>query len=404
MHEFISNQPDTGGERISAGYPDECLDFTTFAGSLAALVTDGEWLIQPFTQKRLAVIVDFASDNAGGGRSESELRLERGPAVPHRLREHRALANRDKRAECQDRATSLTDCYRRYHARILLEHHGKTFGCPLMQRPQCRTCQGRFPRDLSLAMTIFADWGRFATVYLFSRWQPSDELRALLRTDEIEIQWNPLSAIPRADLEANRYYSIWDGPRKQYDDFVARFWAPSWQRSREAPASHREPNAASKIREGRLNVHMPVANPAWRSLKDMQFVAFYAMKAPEFSEADRNTFVKEANRLCLLLLRKVRGVTADPGEFTWLLLPADIEAMASRQGFDATSTSWAVAVHADFDPDDEIGKSLYEAWAPRLDAALRFAMPVEPSAAHDILEGSPEECITLTHDTENPER
>ena len=40
VHDFLSNEPDVGGERISVGYPDECLDFTSFAGSLAALVVN----------------------------------------------------------------------------------------------------------------------------------------------------------------------------------------------------------------------------------------------------------------------------------------------------------------------------------------------------------------------------
>ena len=397
MHDFISNAPDVGGERISSGYPDECMDFATFSGSLAALVTDGEWIVQPFTQKRTAVILDFASDTE----AEAEESLQRGwngawefpigcvNTVRSRIETNEQNARIERHLSLVATGDTMREFYWGVVEKLLDPHSCKD--------PDCRVCKGRFERDLALTMVIFADLG-FSTIYLFSRWQPSARLREVLRKEQIEIQWNPLSAIPSGDLEANRYYSIWDGTQKQYEDFIQRFWAPSWQRS--SDPSQRDVRVAGTRNErpGTLAIPMPVANPDWRSVTSMHFGGVYAMRSTDFTQSDEAAFVQEANRLCLTLLRKVREMTTDPADFTWSLVPADIDSIASELNLDASTTSWAVNVRAAFDPDDDASQSLWEAWAPRLYAALCFAMPGKSSGSLPALEGNPDDIVTLAHD------
>lgn len=397
LHRFISNAPDIGGERISAGYPDECLDFSTFAGSLAALVTDGAWLVQPFTQKRTAVIIDFASETE----AEAEESLQRGwngawefpMGCVNTVRSRVETNEQNARIERHLSLIATGDTTREFYWSVtekLLDSHS-------CRDPKCRVCKGRFQRDLAMAMVILADLG-FATIYLFSRWQPSVGLREMLRKEQIEIQWNPLSAIPRADLDANRYYSIWDGTQKQYEEFIERFWAPSWQRLSHRPRADVQAAQKNAGRPGTLAIPMPGAKPMWRSVNSMHFVGVYAMRPTEFTQSDEAAFVQEANRLALTLLRKVRDMTTDPADFTWLLVPTDIESLASELSLDPRTTSAAVTVRGAFDSDDEAAQSLWEAWAPRLYAALCFAMPGEPSGSLPDFDGNPDDVITLEHD------
>jgi hypothetical protein len=397
LHRFISNAPDIGGERISAGYPDECMDFTTFAGSLAALVTDGEWIVQPFTQKRTAVIVDFASETE----AEAEDSLQRGwngawefpigciNTVRSRIETNEQNARIERHLSLIATGDTMREFYWGVVEKLLDAHSCKD--------PNCRVCQGRFKRDLALAIVIFADLG-FSTIYLFSRWQPSVRLREVLRKEQIEIQWNPLSAIPSADLDANRYYSIWDGTQKQYEDFIQRFWAPSWQRPSDRLQGAVELVGRSNKRPGTLAIPLPIAKPGWRSVSSMHFSGVYATRSTDFTQADEAAFVKEANRLCLTLLRKVREMTTDPADFTWLLVPAKIDSIVSELGLNRSATSWAVNVRAAFDPDDEAAQSLWKAWAPRLYAALCFAMPGKSPESPPALEGNPDDIVTLAHD------
>jgi|SRR5580698_754330 hypothetical protein len=394
-HDFMSSEPDMGRERISAGYVDECLDFTTFAGSLAALVTDGEWLIQPFTQKRLAIIVDFASKT----QAEAEASLQHGwngawefpigcvNTVRSRVETNEQNAWIERHISLIATGDTMRDFFWDVTERLLDSHSCKN--------PECRVCKGRFQRDLALTLTIFADLG-FSTLYLFSHWEPSQELRKVLRNEQIEIQWNPLTAIPPADLEANRFYTIWDGTEKQYADFITRFWAPSWQRGQQFPLSP-VPKKPATPRAGVLKIRLPVARPEWRSIDTMHFVGFYMMQAPEFNECAHAAFVEEANRHCLSLLHKLRGMTTDPGDFTWLLVPADIA--PSSAAHERAAGAWLTDVRAEFHQDDEAAQSLWEAWGPRLIAALRFALPIEPSPAQDVLDGDSGNVVMLTHDS-----
>jgi hypothetical protein len=79
---------------------------------------------------------------------------------------------------------------------------------------------------LAMALAFFSNL-RHSRVHLFSRWEPSSTLTTVLRSEGLELHWIPIDAIPPPDLHANRFYSIWDGTRDQYQDFVRRHWGPS---------------------------------------------------------------------------------------------------------------------------------------------------------------------------------
>ena len=392
-HDYVSSAPDVGGEHFSVGYPEECLDFTSFGGSLGALVTDGEWLLQPFTQKDLALIVDFASDTE----EEAEQSLARGSngawefptgnvnTVRSRVETNAQNARIERHLSLITTGQPMREFFWKVVEKLLDEHSCKD--------PACRVCKDRFPRDLAMVFTLLADLG-LKTIYLFSKWQPSEKLRSILDAENITIQWNPLSAIPQADLEANRYYSIWDGTEKQYQDFMAHFWEPSWRSASRTLATK---TPSSKKRKGVLKIHLPVPNPQWKSLTSMHFQGTYAMHASAFTVAQRADFVKEANRICLLLLRKLREMTTDPSDFTWVLLPETLAA-ATNVSSSVEAPTWHVGVQALLKSGDEASESLWNAWAPLLDAALRFAMPVEPAGTYDISDGDPNNHVTFHHD------
>jgi hypothetical protein len=208
-----------------------------------------------------------------------------------------------------------------------------------------------------MTLSIFSKTG-FRTIHLFSRWQPSPELRAVLREEDVEIQWNPLSSIPSADLEANRSYSIWDGTAAQHHDFVRSLWSPSWQRTDgESQPSPFKPLCNTLEVAG---IRLPSAKRSWRSVKRLGVRAVYDPGDAAVGLTGEAEFVARANGLSALLLRAVRAMTTDPGAFSWLLVPAG-EAPA------------AFELEADFDAENPAARSLWKAWRPCFVAALRFA-------------------------------
>jgi hypothetical protein len=235
-HDFLSSQPSDRGERFAIGYPDECRDFTLFADSLAALLTDGEWLIQPFTQKMQAIVVDFVSERE----AEAEASLPHGwnGATEFPMGVVNTVHSRVETNEQNARigrhlcllATGFT--LRDFHWQVV-EKLLDTHSC---REPGCKVCELRFSRDLSLTFTLLADGLGLDTVTLFSKWEPSAKLREALAAENIQLVWRPLSDIPAADLEANRYYSIWDGTEMQCRDFLQTFWSPGWMRRRTSGA------------------------------------------------------------------------------------------------------------------------------------------------------------------------
>lgn len=356
-HNFISQEPGDDGARIAAGYPDECLDFTAFAGSLAALITDGEWLLQPFTQKRLAIVVDFASET----QAEAEDSLKRGwngawefpTGSINTVRSRVETNEQNARIERHLSLIATDDTMREFFWGVT----EKLVDANSCREPNCAKCTIRFARDLAMTMSIFSSSG-FRTIHLFSRWQPSPELRAVLREEDVAIQWNPLSSIPSSDLEANRQYSIWDGTAAQYDDFMRRFWAPSWQRSDAVVKRLLVDSQENSL--GTAGIRVPSAKRSWRSVKRLGVRAVYSAGDPSMSVRGEAEFVALANRLCALLLRSMRSITTDPGAFSWLLVPDDI-------------VPGTFELKADLDDGNPAARSLWKAWRPSFFAALRFA-------------------------------
>ncbi len=394
IHDFISIATDVGGERISSGYPDECLDFTSFASSIGALVTDGDWLIQPFTQKMLAIVVDFASNTeqdaeaslAKGWNGAWEFPMGSVNTVHSRVETNEQNALIERHLAFIATGGTMRDFFWKVVEKLLDTHSCKD--------SDCIVCQGRFPRDLAMALALLADGTDLQTIHLFSRWEPSARLRALLESADVRVQWNPLSAIPSADLDANRYYSIWDGTKSQYRDFLDHFWAPTWRLSTQTSEAQ---TRTVPSREGRLVIHLPHADPAWRSLESLHFVGEYATKDGAFDSASRARFVKEANRICLRLLLSVRGMTTDPSDFTWTLCPKDFGTLAGSARPGSPAESWAANVVAGSDLTDPALQSLWEAWAPRLLAALRFAISGDDTGIYDVLDCS-DDVLIFEHD------
>jgi hypothetical protein len=229
------------------------------------------------------------------------------------------------------------------------------------REPNCAKCTIRFARDLAMTLSIFSKTG-FRTIHLFSRWQPSPELRAVLREEDVEIQWNPLSSIPPADLEANRWYSIWDGTAARYHDFMRSLWSPSWQRSDAGQLlpSERPHNALDAA-----GIRLPSAKRSWRSVKGLGVRAVYDPVDASVSSRGEAEFVMRANVLGALVLRAVRSVTTDPGAFSWLLVPGDVRPAT-------------IELEADFDTENPAARSLWKAWRPCFFAALRLASAGRP--------------------------
>jgi hypothetical protein len=355
-HAFLSQESDDGGARLAAGYPDECLDFSAFAGSLAALITDGEWLLQPFTQKRLAIVVDFASET----QAEAEESLKGGwngawefpNGCVNTVRSRVEVNEQNARAERHLSLIATGDTMREFFWAVV----EKLLDVNSCNKPDCVRCKMRFTRDLALMLSIFSKTG-FRTIHLFSRWPPSPELRAVLREEDVEIQWNPLSSIPSPDLEANRYYSIWDGTAAQYDDFMRRFWAPSWQRGQgEKENILRLPGT----NEAAAGIRLPSARRSWRSVRGMTLRAVYRADDQAVRSRGEAEFVADANRSSARLLRAMRSMTTDPGSFSWLLVPGD-------------SGSGRCDIVADFNVSNPAARSLWRAWHPCFVAAVNLA-------------------------------
>jgi hypothetical protein len=357
VHDFISHEPAENGARISAGYPDECLDFTAFAGSLAALITDGEWLLQPFTQKRLAIVVDFASET----QAEAEDSLKRGwngawefpTGCVNTVRSRVETNEQNARIERHLSLIATGDTMREFFWGVT----EKLLDANSCSKPDCVRCKMRFTRDLAMTFSIFSKSG-FQTIHLFSKWQPSSELRAVLRAEDVEIQWSPLSAIPSPDLEANRYYSIWDGTARRHDDFMQHLWAPSWQRpewksEKALSESKSDAPAASAIR-------FPSARRSWKSVRGMNIRATYRADDPEVRSRGEAAFVADTNRSSAGLMRAMRSMTKDPGSFSWLLVPGD-------------PGSGRCDIIADFDTANPAARSLWRAWYPCFLAAVALA-------------------------------
>ena len=212
-HHFLSSMPDVEGRRVFVGYPDECHDFTLFAGALAALITDGEWSINPWAlYADLAIAIDFVSETE----TDAEASLEDGWYGASEL-PMGSVNTIQSRVEINEQNA-------RYARHLTLVATGQK-----MRDFQRKAREGLLgARSLADALRFLTTAADVSTVHLFSKWQPKQGIREEGALGTAGIVWRPLSAIPKHDLEANRRWSSWHGSKPQSDDFLNRFWSPRW--------------------------------------------------------------------------------------------------------------------------------------------------------------------------------
>lgn len=209
---FLSSAPEAGGQRVFIGYPDECRDFTLFAGSLASLVTDGEWAANPWAlYTDLAIVVDFVSKTRadaeaslrGGWYGASEMPMGSANTIQSRIETNAQNA--------------------RYARHLTLIATGQT-----MRDFQRRARESLIDaQSLTDVFQLLAETSNAGTVHLFSSWRPNQGFFGEAGFGS-KIEWRPLSAIPQRDLDANRWWSSWYGNENQSGDFLKRFWSPGW--------------------------------------------------------------------------------------------------------------------------------------------------------------------------------
>jgi hypothetical protein len=229
-HDFLNQLKDDGSERLWHGYPDECFSFTSFADSLVAHVMYGGWSVQPpVTIVRMALVVDFISARE----DEAEASLPHGWGecweFPMGVTSTRHSTPVNVQNERNQRHLTLigTAMTRDDFHRAISEKLLDVQSCP--DKLSCELCQERAPRGLGDVFSILAEGTAQSEVHLFSRWMPSENLANSLAADGIRIVAHPLSAIPTADLKANKHYHIWDGSEDQAHEFRSVVWAPAWK-------------------------------------------------------------------------------------------------------------------------------------------------------------------------------
>ena len=232
-HDFIARfHKNDDGEHLWHGYPDECFAMTSFADSLVAKILYGGWGIQPpITVVRMAIVVDFVSTRqaqaeaslAHGWNGAWEFPMGVVNSVHSRAETKEQNARIARHLTFIGTAMTMQDFDRRVTRRLLDIH-----SCP--DGRHCEVCQQREPRALADALQILADGLELSEIHLFAKWRPSPNLTALLKADGINLTCHRLSSIPKNDLEANRYYSLWDGTERQGHDFRNAVWAPAWRR------------------------------------------------------------------------------------------------------------------------------------------------------------------------------
>lgn len=231
-HRFVAApQADTDDKREYHGYPDECAAFSSFADSLVGLAHGEGWSIQPpVIGGHHALVVDFASATE----SEAEASLARGwnGAREFPMGVVTTVATRtwlDPQNDFVKRQLTLIApgmTTADFHAKVT-EPLLDSSNCP---DEGCERCRQRTPRRLCDVFRILRRSTNAHPVYLFSRWTPGEALRTKLLESSTYIVHAPLTAIPVADIEANRGYHIWDGTPRQAREFRARVWAPSWKK------------------------------------------------------------------------------------------------------------------------------------------------------------------------------
>ena len=222
---------DAGEEHIWHGYPDECYSFTAFADSLVALAWGHGWYMQPpMVDLRNAIVVDFASSTEEEAEASLAGRWNGASEFPMG-----AINTVSSRVETNAQNARIE----RHLALIGTAMRQSEFSETVIEQlfdprthPGCEKCAEKPIRTLGDVLAILADGTDQAAVALFSQWEPSRKLRDSLQRKNIAINNHPLSSIPREDLEANRFYHIWDGTPLQAEEFRKTVWAPAWRTKR----------------------------------------------------------------------------------------------------------------------------------------------------------------------------
>ena len=236
-HDFLNKLvPDDGTEHLWHGYPDECLAFSSFADSLVALILYRSWGIQPpITVVRKAIIVDFVSERQAqaetslghGWNSAWEFPMGVSNTVHSRVETNEQNAKIGRHLSLIGTAMTNEDFFRAAGEKLLDVH-----SC---HDPMCKICPTRTRRALTDVFQILATGTKQSEVHLFAAWIPSDDLVEPLAADGITIVTHHLDEIPKRDLEANRFYHIWDGTEQQGHEFREKVWAPAWMTPKDMP-------------------------------------------------------------------------------------------------------------------------------------------------------------------------
>jgi hypothetical protein len=228
-HSFLAPQAsDLEARHLWHGYPDECYALTSFADSLVALAWGHGWYPQPpIVGLRNAIVVDFASPTeaaagasiARGWNGARELPMGAVNAIASRAETNQQNARLERQLTLIGTAMRQDEFQEAVIEQLLdrRTHRG------------CSPCAGRTERSLADVFSILAHGTDQAGVALFSRWRPGRELIERLQDEGISLRHYRLDAIPRADLEANRFYHIWDGTPRQAEEFRKTVWAPTWK-------------------------------------------------------------------------------------------------------------------------------------------------------------------------------
>jgi len=228
---------DEGGGHMWHGYPDECYSFTCFTDSLVALAWGYGWYPQPpYVGLRNAMIVDFASRSE----EEAEASMSFGwngawefpMGTVATVRNRVDVDAQNVRIERHLALIATGMPIEEFHHDVI-EPLLDPRTCP---RYSCGTCNRRGVRRLEDIFVALGDGTGQRAVQLFSSWRPSGKL--LMRADAagIEIRAHRLDEIPVDDLEANRFYHIWNGTPLQAQEFRGTVWAPAWRVAKGAPS------------------------------------------------------------------------------------------------------------------------------------------------------------------------
>ena len=230
-HSFLASAAnDTREAHLWHGYPDECYAMTAFADSLVALAWGHGWYPQPpIVDLRNAIVVDFASRTE----AEAEDSIVRGwnGAFEFPMGIVNTVASRGEvnaqNARLERHLTLIATGMRQaeFHEAVIEEL------LDARTHRDCESCARRPNRGLAKVFSMLARGTDQAGVQLFSRWRPSSALVSTLKEEGLFVNHHSLDAIPKADLEANRFYHIWDGTPKQAEEFRRIVWAPDWKRT-----------------------------------------------------------------------------------------------------------------------------------------------------------------------------